>query len=79
MIIDERDFATPSVSIFREKVPSRASLLDPMRTLEFYHYTGAYVDGTHNQSLPTYTLYYDYTPIGLGRDCPILKCDYYFI
>jgi hypothetical protein len=77
MIIDERDFATRSISIFREKIRSRSTLLDSMRTLKDYHYIGAYVDGTHNQSFPTYTLYYDYLPMNLGHDCPILKCDYY--
>jgi hypothetical protein len=77
MIIDERDFATRSISIFREKIRSRSTLLDSMRTLKDYHYIGAYVDGTHNQSFPTYTLYYDYSPMNLGHDCPILKCDYY--
>jgi len=77
MIIDERDFATQSISIFREKVPSRTTLLDPMRSLETYGYTGAYTNGTHNQSFPTYTLYYDYSLMDVGSDCPILKCDYY--
>ncbi len=77
MIIDERDLATRSISIFREKIPSRNTLLDPMRSLENSRYTGAYSDGTHNQSFPTYTLYYDYSSIDVGSDCPILKCDYY--
>jgi hypothetical protein len=77
LIIDERDFVTRSISIFREKVPSRNTLLDPMRSLEHYHYIGAYINGTHNQSFPTYTLYYDYSSVDVGRNCPILKCDYY--
>jgi len=77
MIIDETDLATRTVSIFREKVPSRNALLDPMSSLENYRYTGAYVDGTHNQLFPTYTLYYDYSPIDKHSYCPILQCDHY--
>lgn len=77
MVIDETDLATRSVSIFREKARSRHGLLDPMCSLEQYRLTGAYVDGTHKQSFPTYTLYYDYSPMDIRGDCPILKCDYY--
>jgi hypothetical protein len=77
MIIDETDFATRSISIFRDKIRSRNTLLDPMSTLENYGYTGTYINGTHNQSFPTYTLYYDYSSMDVGGDCPILKCDYY--
>ncbi|CAF2515470.1 unnamed protein product [Rotaria sp. Silwood2] len=77
MIIDKTDLVTRSVSICRENIRSRNTLLDPMRSLENYSYTGTYVDGTHNQSFPTYTLYYDYLPIDVHGDCPILKCDYY--
>lgn len=77
MIIDETDLATRSISIFREKVRSRNSLLDPTCSLEQYDLTGAYVDGTHKQIFPTYTLYYDYSPLDQRGDCPILKCDYF--
>ncbi|CAF1115399.1 unnamed protein product [Rotaria sp. Silwood1] len=77
LIIDKTDLATRSVSIFRENIRSHNALLDPMRSLENYSYIGAYVDGTHNQLFPTYTLYYDYLPIDTLGDCPILKCDYY--
>jgi hypothetical protein len=77
MIIDETDLATRSVSIFREKFRSRDTLLDPMRSLENYGYTGTYQDGTHNQSFPKYTLYYDYSPLNTRGNCPILSCDYY--
>lgn len=77
MIIEETDLATRSVNIFREKVRSRHGLLDPMCSLEEYRLTGTYVDGTHNQPFPTYTLYYDYSPTDVCGDCPILKCDYY--
>ncbi len=77
MVIDETDLATRSISIFREKVRSRHGLLDPMCSLEDYRLTGAYVDGTHKQPFPTYTLYYDYSPMEIRGDCPILKCDYY--
>jgi hypothetical protein len=48
-----------------------------MCSLEEYRLTGAYVDGTHKQPFPSYTLYYDYTPMDIYADCPILKCDYY--
>ncbi|CAF1029451.1 unnamed protein product [Rotaria sordida] len=77
MIIDKTDLATRSVRIFRENTRSRNTPLDPMHSLENYSYIGAYVDGTHNQSFPTYTLYYDYLPTNVQVDCPILKCDYY--
>ncbi|CAF1186374.1 unnamed protein product [Rotaria sordida] len=77
MVIDETDLATRSISIFREKVRSRHGLLDPMRSLEEYRLIGAYVDGTHKQSFPSYTLYYDYSPMDIRGDCPILKCDYF--
>ncbi|CAF1475870.1 unnamed protein product [Rotaria sp. Silwood1] len=77
MVIDETDLATRSISIFREKVRSRHGLLDPMRSLEECRLTGAYRDGTHKQSFPTYTLYYDYSPMDIRSDCPILKCDYF--
>ncbi|CAF1043717.1 unnamed protein product [Rotaria sordida] len=77
MVIDETDLATRSISIFREKVRSRHGLLDPMRSLEEYRLIGTYVDGTHKQSFPTYTLYYDYSPLDIRGDCPILKCDYF--
>jgi hypothetical protein len=77
MVIDETDLATRSVSIFREKVRSRHGILDPMCSLEEYRLTGAYVDGTHKQPFPTYTLYYDYSSMDIHADCPILKCDYY--
>jgi len=77
MVIDETDLATRSVSISREKDRSRDSLLDPMRSLEEYGFTGAYIDGTHNQEFPPYTLYYDYLPMNMRGDCPILKCDYF--
>ena len=77
MIIDQTDLATRSISIFREKVLSRNTLLDPMRTLEYYRYTGVYIDGTYKQLFPTYTLYYDYSLMNIHHDCPILKCDYY--
>ncbi|CAF2604281.1 unnamed protein product [Rotaria sp. Silwood2] len=77
MVIDETDLATRSISIFREKVRSRHGLLEPMLSLEDCRLTGAYVDGTHNQPFPTYTLYYDYSPMDIGSDCPILKCDYF--
>jgi hypothetical protein len=77
MIIDKTDLATRSISLFREKIPSRNTVLHPMSSLENCRYTGAYVDGTHNQSFPTYTLYYDYSSMDVGADCPILKCDYY--
>ena len=77
MVIEETDLATQSISIFREKARSRHALLDPMSSLEVYRLTGAYADGTHNQQFPSYTLYYDYSPMDLRGDCPILKCDYY--
>jgi hypothetical protein len=77
MVIDETDLAARSVNIFREKVRSRHDLLDPMCSLEEYRLTGAYVDGTHNQKFPIHTLYYDYSPMDIGGDCPILKCDYF--
>lgn len=77
MIIEERNFATRSISIFREKIPSHTTVLDPMHSLEYYQYVGAYIDSTHNQSFPTYTLYYDYSSMDVDDDCPILKCDYY--
>jgi hypothetical protein len=77
MIIDETDLPTRSVSIFRDKVRSRNTLLDPMCSLENYRYTGAYRNGTRNQLFPSYTLYYDYSPTGSCTDCPILNCDHY--
>lgn len=77
MIIDKTDLAVGSVSIFCEKTSSRNGLLDPMRSLKDHSYLGAYVDGSHKQPFPTYTLYYDYSPIHTHSDCPILKCDYY--
>lgn len=77
MVISETDLATRSISIFREKVRSRHALLDPMRSLEEQRLIGAYKDGTHDQKFPLYTLYYDYSPMDLRGDCPILKCDYY--
>lgn len=77
MVIEETDLPTLSVDIFREKIRSRHALLDPMRTLEDQNYVGAYVDGTHQQPFPTYTLYYDYSPLNMRNNCPILKCDYY--
>lgn len=77
MVIDETDLATRSITIFHEKVRSRHALLDPMCSLEQCRLIGAYVDGTHNQSFPTHTLYYDYSPLDLRGDCPILKCDFY--
>ncbi|CAF1332786.1 unnamed protein product [Rotaria magnacalcarata] len=77
MIIDKTDLATRSVNLFREKCPSRNTLLDPMRSLESHAYLGAYVDGTHNQSFPNYTLYYDHLQVLVPADCPILKCDYF--
>lgn len=77
MIIDERDFSTRSISLFREKVPSKTTLLNPMQSLANCNYTGAYIDGTHHQLFPTYTLYYDYSSVDVGNNCPILKCDYY--
>ncbi|CAF0850272.1 unnamed protein product [Adineta steineri] len=77
MVIDKTDLATRSISIFREKIRSRHGLLDPMDTLEHHQLTGACIDGTHKQLFPTYTLYYDYSPMELRSDCPILKCDYY--
>ena len=77
MVIEETDLATRSVDIFREKIRSLQGLLDPMRSLEAQRYTGAYVDGTHQQPFPTYTLYYDYSPLDVRNNCPILKCDYF--
>lgn len=77
MIIDETDLATRSISIFREKTRSRQTLLDPMRSLVSYQFIGAHVDGSHRQAYPTYTLYYDYSPLDSRRVCPILKCDYF--
>jgi hypothetical protein len=77
MVIDKTDLATREISIFREKIRSRHGFLDPMRSLEEYHLIGACIDGTHKQLFPTYTLYYDYMPMQIRGDCPILKCDYY--
>ncbi|CAF1949782.1 unnamed protein product [Rotaria magnacalcarata] len=77
LVISETDLATRSISIFREKVRSRHGLLDPMRSLEECRLIGTYKDGSHNQQFPIYTLYYDYSPMELRGDCPILKCDYY--
>jgi len=77
MVIDETDLATRTISIFREKARSRHALLDPMCSLEAYRLIGDYVNGTHNQQFPLYTLYYDYSPMDVRGDCPILKCDYY--
>jgi hypothetical protein len=48
-----------------------------MCSLEKYGLTGAYIDGTHNQQFPIYTLFYDYSPMDIRGDCPILKCDYF--
>ncbi|UJR16364.1 hypothetical protein I4U23_003267 [Adineta vaga] len=77
ILIDETDLVTKSISIFREKIQSRNTLLDPQRSLESYGYIGAYGDGTHQQQFPKFTFYYDFLPMHIGRDCPILKCDYY--
>ena len=77
MVIEETDLATLSVGIYREKIRSRQTLLDPMQTLEDQNYVGAYVDGTHHQAFPTFTLYYDFLPLSLATNCPILKCDYF--
>ncbi|UJR30118.1 hypothetical protein I4U23_017659 [Adineta vaga] len=79
MVIDKTDLPTRSIQIFREKIRSSDVILDPMRSLESYGLTGAYKDGTHKQVFPTYTLYYDYYPLGIRADCPILKCDYYMM
>ena len=73
MIIDETDLPTRSVHIFREKHCSRHTLLNPMHSLENCCYRGVYADGTHYQSFPTYTLYYDYLPTNVSLDCPIVK------
>ncbi|CAF1211709.1 unnamed protein product [Adineta ricciae] len=78
MVIDKTDFATRIITIFREKTPSPETCLNPMRSLQSYDYTGTYVNGTYKQSFPIYTLYYDY-PLGMHSDCPILKCDYYYM
>lgn len=77
MIIEETDLPTLNVDIFREKLRSRHAILDPMRTLADQRFIGAYVDGTHDQIYPTYTLFYDYSPLNVRSNCPILKCDYY--
>lgn len=78
MIIDQTDFATQSITIFRDKVRTRTNSLNPMLSLENYDFTGAYVNGTHNQKFPSYTLYYDYFIRDAHVDCPILNCDHYF-
>ncbi|CAF0741595.1 unnamed protein product, partial [Didymodactylos carnosus] len=74
MVIEHNDYPTKVLNLFREKVRNKHTLLDQMKTLEQCGYQGG--DTNTSDSLPTYTIYYDY--ILEVRDCPILKCDYYF-
>ena len=76
LIIDETSIITQSISIFREKEQSRDTLLDPQRSLENHGYKGAYENGMRKQNFPKYTLYYDYLPMNICRQCPILKFSY---
>ena len=76
LIIEKTSIITQSISVFREKAQSRETLLDLHRSLRSQGYQGAYEDGTHNQQFPNYTLYYNYLPMNICRQCPILKFSY---
>ncbi|CAF1003396.1 unnamed protein product [Adineta ricciae] len=76
LIIDETSIITQSISIFRENVQARETLLDLRCSLQSQGYIGADEDGTRNQQFPKYKLYYNYLPMNICHQCPILKFSY---